>query len=159
MAGECCEITAENSTVTVCRHKNMLFCPNLLHERYGKQSIILSISPTIAFSKFPNNTSCGDATNFTRCCGTVAHLEQNTAQPLPSSLQHNLVLPALSYTLWFLDLLFISWRTPNEKVQLWAHQVRLVCPSSCNIFKTGEQISIKYDTVSLTPWPCNWTFK
>jgi hypothetical protein len=80
----------------------------------------------------------------------VAHLKQNTAQPLPSSLQHNPVLPVISYALGFLDLLFIFWRTANEKVQLWAHQVRLVCPSSCNNFRTGEQISTKFDTVRLT---------
>ena len=150
MAGECCEITAESSTVTVCCHKHMLFCRNLVHETSGRQSIILSKSQTIAFSKFPNNISCGDDRNLTRCCCTVAHLKQNTAQPLPSGLQHNLVLPVLSYTLGFFDLLFIFWRTPNEKVQLWAHQVRLVCPSSRNNFKTGERIYIKFDIVSLT---------
>jgi hypothetical protein len=37
--------------------------------------------------------------------------------------------------LWFLDILFIFWCTANEKVQLWAHQVRLACPSSRNIFR------------------------
>lgn len=68
MAGECCEITAESSTVTVCRHKHMLFCRYLLHETSGKQSIILSKSQTIAFRKFPNNIAYGDARNCTRCC-------------------------------------------------------------------------------------------
>jgi len=143
MAGECCEITADSSTVTVCRHNICHFVVICC----TRQSIILSI----AFSTFPNNISCGDVRSFTRRCCTVAHLQQNTAHPvLRSSLQqHILVLPFLSYTPGFLDLLFIFWRTPNEKVQLWAHQVRLVCPPSCNNFRTGEQISIEFGIVSL----------
>ena len=75
--------------------------------------------------------------------------EHSTPYPTVSLQQHILVLPALSYTPGFWNLLFIFWRTPKEKVQLWAHQVRLVCPPSFNNSRTGEQISIKFGIVSL----------
>lgn len=139
MAGECFEITAERSTVTVCRHKHMLFCCNLLHETAGKQSIILSISLTIAFSRFPNNISCGDARNFTRRCCTVAHLQQNKTQP---NLQPHIVVLQLFLTHRdFWTFFSSSGALPTKRCNLGP----IKCASS--VFRTGEQNSIKFDIV------------
>jgi hypothetical protein len=86
-AGECCEITVDSSTITVCIHMHLLFCRNLLHESSSEQSIMLSVTQQLLSASF-------QSTFHMETPGTLQRMKAQRFCHKAANLQHNVVQPS-----------------------------------------------------------------